>query len=368
MLKIKSISINILEIPLKFPFITSLRQTNCIRDLVVIIKTNDKLIGYGSCAIVPVITNENENSLITTIKEILAPKLIGKEINNINLLLYDMHTAVDKNNSAKMALEIALLDLFAQSFNLPLYKYLGGGMNVIETGITINAKDISTMLSDAKFYTNKGYKTIKLKVGFNKDHDLEAINVLYKKIAHDASIILDANQGWSLQDSIEILKTIKKNKIKVMFVEQPIEKSQLASLKRLSKQTMVPIIADESMFDVKDCFKIIKDNICAGVNIKLAKCGGIINANNIYHLATSMGLKVMAGCMLESPISLAAVSSFIAGKNLFIYNDLDPIELIKKNPILGGIKLKANKIYLSSQNGLGIKTIKDGLNFIDEVK
>lgn len=368
MIKIKSISINILEIPLKSPFITSLRQTNVIRDLVVIIKTTENLVGYGSCAIVPIITNESENSLITTIKEILAPKLIGQELNNLNLLLYNIHTTLNKHNSAKMAIEIALFDLFAKSFNLPLYKYLGGGINEIESGITINAKDIPTMLSDAKFYIKKGFKAIKLKVGFEKYHDIEAIELLYKTIFRDASIILDANQGWSLKDSIEIVNTLEKKKIKIFFIEQPINKTKLLSLKSLSKKTKIPIIADESMFNINDCFRIIKENICAGINIKLAKCGGLANANNIYHLATSMGLKLMAGCMLESPISLSAMSSFIASKNLFIYNDLDPIELIKKNPIKGGIKLKANKIYLSSKSGLGIESIEDGLTFIDEVK
>lgn len=91
------------------------------------------------------------------------------------------------------------------------------------------------------------------------------------------------------------------------------------------------------------------------------KSGGIANAQAIYHIAKTAGMKTMVGCMLESPIGIAAVASFALSKPDVFYADLDPIYLIADNYILGGARLRGNTITLSDKPGLGIEGISQGL-------
>ena len=100
-MKIISVTLGTLKIPLIRPFITAVRRTECVEDVVVMIKTDNGAIGYGSAASTPAITGENQTSIIDVIQTILAPKLIGKSIDNFNQLLYLIDTSLKKNSSAK---------------------------------------------------------------------------------------------------------------------------------------------------------------------------------------------------------------------------------------------------------------------------
>ena len=139
-MKIESVSIKRLQIPLIRPFITAVRQTSHVDDVVVMIKTTCGKIGYGSAASTPAITGDTTESIIAAIKDIIAPKLIGKSINEFENLISLSDKALENNSSPKAAIDIALHDLFAQKSQMPLYKMLGGSNNKINTCITISVK------------------------------------------------------------------------------------------------------------------------------------------------------------------------------------------------------------------------------------
>jgi L-Ala-D/L-Glu epimerase len=100
----------------------------------------------------------------------------------------------------------------------------------------------------------------------------------------------------------------------------------------------------------------------------LMKSGGIYNANTIYKIAKNANLKVMVGCMLESPIGIAAIASFAVAHPDISFADLDAIALIKDNTVIGGAQFNGNTISLSNSPGLGIDGFKDGFNLLYEVK
>lgn len=131
-MNITEIQIAQLTIPLIRPFITAVRRTEYVEDVVVIIKTDKGNLGYGSAASTPAITGDSTESIISAIKSILGPQLIGRSISELNLLLQMNQQAIPGNTSAKAAIDIALHDLFAQSCGLPLYRLLGG----IRTALT----------------------------------------------------------------------------------------------------------------------------------------------------------------------------------------------------------------------------------------
>ena len=367
-MQIKSITIGILKIPLIRPFITAIRRTDHVEDVIVQIKTDTGAIGYGSAAATPAITGETQASIISAIQNILAPKLIGKRIDQFNELLNSLEIGLQKNSSAKAAMDIALHDLFAQYCQLPLYKFLGGAVNKIKSCVTISLKEPDEMATDAQQLYQQGFEFLKLKVGGNPQQDIERIKAIRSAIGNKAKIIVDANQGWQTKSAIQTIQTIEHLNLEVEIIEQPLPAHDLKNLKFVRTRVNSFIMADESCFSPEDAMTLAKMEACDGINIKLMKSGGIAKAQAIYQIAKSSQIPCMVGCMLESPIGIAAMASFRVSKSDILLADLDPIILIKQNPIQGGAKLMGNEIILADQPGLGISELGEGYQPIAEVK
>ncbi|APF03594.1 TPA: dipeptide epimerase [Legionella pneumophila] len=367
-MNIKEIHIAQLAIPLSRPFITAVRRTECVEDVVVLIKTDCGRIGYGSAASTPAITGDSTESIITAIKDALGPHLIGRDIAEFNLLLQMTDQAIGGNSSAKAAIDIALHDLFAQCCGLPLYRLLGGNTNCIDSCITISVKEVDEMVSDAVDLIQRGHKTLKIKLGLNPVDDIKRVQAIRQAVGNEVTLLVDANQGWSYEEALMVIAAFKKENLNIPLVEQPVSARNLPDLKAINEQVDCSIIADEACFSPEDALNIAMINACDGVNIKLMKSGGLEKAQAIYHIAQAAKMQIMVGCMLESPIGVTAIASFALSKPDISYADLDPIFLIRDNYILGGAQSVGNKIILADKPGLGIEGIAQGLNRIGVIR
>ncbi len=355
---ISQIEISRLRIPLIRPFITALRRTEHVEDIVVIIKTDTGLLGYGAAASTPVITGDSQESIIGAI-QIIANKLIGKDTSNFEELLLTIQSSLVNNSSAKASLDIALHDLVAKSMHQPLYKFLGGGNPDLKILTTVSVKDAVEMVADAKLFVAQGFETLKIKVGLNPAEDIQRLKAIREAVGNSLHILSDANQGWDAKSALQIIDSLLTNEIGITMVEQPVKAWDYANLKYVRDNSRIPIYADESVFNLRDANKVISGQMADGINIKLMKSGGLYPARPIYDLATSHNLPCMAGCMLESPIGLAAMAAFVVGKSNIKFVDLDPITMIKSNPVIGGVRLDGATLHLSSSAGLGIEKIDD---------
>jgi L-alanine-DL-glutamate epimerase-like enolase superfamily enzyme len=119
-MKIQSIRLGMLEVPLKTPFKTAMRTVKAIEDVVVIMETDTGHIGYGSAPATAVITGETHGSIIEALSKIIAPALIGRKIEDLNALTDNIQNSIVRNFSANAAAEIAIYDLYGQLYNAPL--------------------------------------------------------------------------------------------------------------------------------------------------------------------------------------------------------------------------------------------------------
>lgn len=364
-MQISSIEIAKLRIPLIRPFITALRRTEHVEDIVVILTTDSGLTGYGTAASTPVITGDSQEAIIGGL-QLLAARLIGADLGNYEEILRNIHTGLVNNNSAKAALDIAIHDLVAQSAGLPLYKLLGGGAPEIRTLTTVSVKNVAEMVADAELFVSQGFETLKIKVGLNPAEDIERIKAIRNQVGDKINIVSDANQGWDAKAAIHIINELVTNKLNIAMVEQPVKAWDIANLKFIRDNSQLPIYADEAVFGIRDVMAVINQQAADGINIKLMKTGGICAARTIYELAASYAIPCMAGCMLESPIGLAAMASFIASRSNIKFVDLDPITMIKANPVHGGVTLNGAVLHLSDKPGLGIEHV-DGLESVVKI-
>ena len=354
-MKITKIETKKLTAPLKTPFQTALRRVEFLEDLVVIIHTDSGLKGYGEGAPTPVITGETMGTMQAVI-DYLTPFLVGREIEDFESLIDIVQHRILKNTTAKSALEIALYDLKAKSQNLPLYQMLGGVQTEFETDITISLGETEKMVSDTLSAIALGYTILKIKVGDGVQKDIERIKAISEAAGKDILLRLDANQGWTAKESVEILLALEKEEIALELVEQPVKSDDIEGLRYIKDRVETPLLADESVFTLTDARRLLDLQAVDLINIKLAKCGGISNALKLADIADEYGVKCMLGCMLEGPISVGAGVHIASAKaSVITMLDLDAVSLCQNNPVAGGVIFNESKIIIPERTGLGVE-------------
>lgn len=353
-MKISKIHTSILKAPLKTPFITSLRRVDTLEDLVVIVECDDGSVGYGEGAPTPVITGETMGSMVATI-EYIKPHLIGREIDDFDTILDAIHRLIVKNTTAKSALEIAMYDLRAKSLKLPLFRMLGGSKTTFRTDITISMGNVDKMIADSLSAVHLGYDTLKVKIGDNPKRDVERVVAIHDALDKNIRLRLDANQGWTAKESVTLLHALEKKDIIAEFIEQPVAADDIEGLKYIKQRVQTPLLADESIFSVKDARRLLEMQAIDYVNIKLAKTAGITQAIELANLSKEFGVKCMMGCMLEGPISVAAGVHVASAKaDVITMLDLDAVSLLASHPVDTFVIFNESEIILSEEPGLGV--------------
>jgi o-succinylbenzoate synthase len=358
-MKITRIEFGMLRVPLKTPFKTALRTVDKVEDVIVKMHTDTGHVGYGEAPATAVITGDTHGSIIEAISHYIAPRLIGQEVGDLNRLTRLVQTSMERNTSAKAAVEIALYDLFAQSFDAPLYKVLGGGDPVITTDITISVDTIDKMVADSLAAVERGFDSLKIKVGKEIGVDIERAKAIYAAVENRALLRLDANQGWTAKQAVHAISAMEDAGIILELVEQPVKAADLEGMRYVTERVRTPIMADESVFGPAQVIDLIRMHAADIVNIKLMKTGGLSNAIRIADIAALHGIECMIGCMLESSISVAAAAHLAVAKSDAITKvDLDGPSLSQFNPVDGGVIFNESEITITDAPGLGIKAIR----------
>jgi L-Ala-D/L-Glu epimerase len=358
-MKITDIRFGMLRVPLKTPFKTALRTVEQVEDIIVAIHTDTGHVGYGEAPATAVITGDTHGSIIEAIRKFISPRLIGEEVANLNRITQLIQGALEKNSSAKAAVEIAVYDLFGQLYDAPLYKMLGGGDPVVTTDITISVDYIDKMVADSVAAVERGFESLKIKVGKDIGVDIERIKAIYAAVENRALLRLDANQGWTAKQAVYALQTLEDAGVRLELVEQPVKAQDLEGMKYVTERVHTPIMADESVFGPTEVIELIRMRAADIINIKLMKTGGISNALHIADIAGMYQVECMIGCMLETSISVsAAVHVAVAKANVITKVDLDGPSLCQFNPVDGGVIFNEAEISVTDAPGLGIRQIR----------
>lgn len=358
-MKITDIRLSLLRVPLKTPFKTALRTLESVEDIIVAVHTDTGAVGYGEAAATPVITGDTHGSIIEAIRNYIAPRIVGQEIANLNRLVLLIQGALQNNCSAKAAVEMALYDLFAQLYGAPLYKMLGGGDPAVTTDLTISIDYIDKMVADSLNAVERGFESLKIKVGKDIGTDIERVKAIYAAVQDRALLRLDANQGWTPKQAVFALQTLEDAGVRLELVEQPVKAQDLEGMKYVTERVHTPIMADESVFSPVQVIELIRMRAADIINIKLMKCGGISNALQIADIAALHNVECMIGCMAETSISVAAaVHIAVAKANIITKVDLDGPSLCAFNPVDGGVIFNESEISITDAPGLGIREIR----------
>ena len=247
--------------------------------------------------------------------------------------------------SAKCALEMAALEHCALSVNLPVWKLLGlSPAPLPESSFTISLSDLGTMQENAKQAALEGYTILKIKLGTERDVSiLEGL----RGAAPNAKIRVDANAAWTRSQAKQMLDVLEQCKVELL--EQPLNAEDLEGHLELRRISKIPIIADESLHSRSSIPGLA--SAFDGVNLKLQKLGGPLQALHTLRTARALGMSVMLGCMIESSLGIAAAAQ-LAG--LADWTDLDGALLLENDPYTG-LEWKAGTLERPSGAGWGVQ-------------
>ena len=260
---------------------------------------------------------------------------------------WDIEGTLARNASlpptALCALDGALHDLAAKRLGVPVYRLLGLGRPEPTSAYTLGIAERETTVADAQRL--EGFPILKVKVGGWED--VETLRAVREVSA--AELWVDANEAFSPDEAREVVAAL--GEIGVSLIEQPVPASAGPEALRAATEAAlpVPVIADESALVAADVPEL--SGCVSGINVKLAKCGGIRGALEAIHTARAHGMRVMLGCMVETSLGIGA-AAHVSGLADFV--DLDGAMLLADDPY-GGLVYERGRILLSERPGLGVE-------------
>ena len=319
-----------LDLPLKHTF-TIARSSESVSRTVLVRACWNGLEGLGESAPIPRY-GESAESVVAG----LGARALGDDPYALERLLDGLPPA------QACGLDIALHDLIGKDLDRPLWRLLGlDAARTPRSSFTIGIASPEETL--AKVREVGTHPVIKVKLG--KGAELETIEAI--RAVYGGTIRIDANEGWTPEQSVTLLREMAKYEIE--FCEQPIPAGAPEQLRWIRERSPIPIVTDE---DSKDAADLPGLRGCVdGINVKLVKCGGIRGALAMIHTARALGLKIMLGCMVESQILTTAAAHL---SPLVDWADLDGPFLTAHDPF-AGITYADGKIVLPDGPGLGVR-------------
>ncbi len=319
---------------------TTVMSSSEFRDTVHVRFRRDGIAGTGEGA--PIVRYHESAVSARKAIESVKPYLESADPRAFRKVLDEIFRRIPSEWAAKAAIDIALMDWTAQKMGVPLYRYFG--LDAKDAPLTTFSIGIDTPeVTKQKVREAEAFPVLKIKVGLDTDEaTIEAVRSVTKK-----PLRVDANEGWkSKEEAVRKIKWLEG--MGVEMIEQPLPAAMLEEARWMRGKVNIPIFADEACLRASDVPKLA--GAFDGINIKLDKCGGVMEAYKMIHTARSLGLKVMLGCMISSSVTITAAAHL---SPLVDYADLDGNLLIANDPYRG-VTVEKGKLILPQGNGLGL--------------
>lgn len=353
-MKIKNIKTWSVDLGNTKPYTIAFKTVDEVKNAFVEITLENGTTGIGSGNPSEYVTGESFEQCEKALHENNLDFLVGRDIRELNQLLYEVLVRFPKNPAARAALDIALHDVFTKHLNIPLVKFLGQKITSMPTSNTIGIKNVEDTLKEAQEYGDRGFTVLKVKLGKDLDEDVERLVKLREKFGKRFTIRIDANQGYTVEQTIAFAK--RTAQLDVELIEQPLPAKQ--DLRALPEAIRKKVAADEALLSPADGLSLSTAPVAAGIfNIKLMKCGGVREALRIADIAALQNIELFWGCNDESIVSITAAlhAAFSCAHTKYI--DLDGSLDLARDVVKGGFILKNGVMHCSDKPGLGVEPL-----------
>ena len=329
-MKILSIQASAFALPVRRDFKWAGLNGTLGRFVLVRIVTDSGLVGYGEATPLPDWggdfgrrSGETLATVISMVNEVFAPALVGKDPTAVTAARRIMDSLVVGNPYAKCAVDIALHDLWGKSAGLPLYQLLGGAVrDSVPVAHMIGLMDEADAAREGIAAVADGVRALQVKGGVDPDRDVRLVAVLRKEVGAGVTLRLDANQGYGHAKTAAIIVN-RLTDAGVDLVEQPT--MGLGFMAEVTAKAAVPIMADESCWDINEALDVVQRRAADCISIYLAKAGGFIGARAVAAVAEAQRIPCDINGSIESAIGNAANTHFVLAQPAISLASVIPI-------------------------------------------
>jgi muconate cycloisomerase len=273
-------------------------------NLLVRIEAADGTVGWGEAASAPTMTGDTQGGLVAAVRY-LAPLLIGPDALAPEQHIAKLRTALMGNTGAHSAIQMALLDLAGRSTGLSLPALIGSARSSVAPMWLLGNGTVEQDLAEARAKTAEGFRFFKLKVATKPlEQDIAATHALRDVLGASVPLCADANCGFTLEAAQRYVAATRE--VGLLFLEQPLDSTDLSGLQTLARGSPTAIGADEGIHSLHDVEAHSRAG-ARGLSLKLIKLGGFDEALRAAGLCERLGLEVnVAAKIAESGIGSAA--------------------------------------------------------------
>ncbi len=333
MLTIRCIDIMTLSIPMRLTFRHALATRDTTDSIVVRVDDGEGHVGFGEGAPRSYVTGESSETAVEALQQRLAPRILGATLGSYDDAVAQLGNLLDglpRNEHAAMcALDLAVLDIAGKVFGCSAGTVAGPVEHdrVRYSGV-VSADGVDAALKACEMIRGYGIGAVKLKVGTDPDDDLRILEGARSILGDACSLRVDANGAWTAQEALERLEAFAPFGLDA--VEQPVARDDLDGLAWLTERSPAPVIVDESLASRADAEMLIERRACHCFNVRVSKCGGLVNAVRIREAARQAGITCMLGAQVGETALLSAAGRHFATRSqnlLFIEGSYDKIVL-----------------------------------------
>lgn len=340
------------DLPLEQPYSIAYETVSQVTNVFVRLETSSGLNGFGCAAPDAIVTGETPASTLEALRGVAEPLLRGTDPLRHAYVLERLRDTLTHHSSLLAAVDMALFDVLGKEAGLPVWRLLGGYRDRMRTSVTIGILPEDETVARAREWVARGFRSLKLKGGLDVEEDAARVRAVRLAIGPKVELRFDANQGYTVEQSLRFVGETRQSKLELL--EQPTPRGEPALLGRVTKDVPIPIMADESLMNLRDAFRLARRDLVDMVNVKLMKVGGIAEALQVNAVARAARLEVMVGCMDEAALAIAAGLHFGLARPNVRYADLDGHLGLVGDPSATAVVLKDGVLYPRAEPGFGV--------------
>lgn len=312
-MKIRSVTTVVFDLPTVRPHKLAMATIDTHSLILVRVLGEDGLEGFGEAAVIPHYGDETIEAIKVVIDGYLAPALIGADCSRLESLLATMDGVLKGNLYAKAAVEMACIDLVGKTLGVPASLLLGGAVHDrLRVLWVLGNGDRDKDIAEAEEKLDQRLHDLFLvKVGKGDPRaDVARAAAVKAALGDAARVHVDANQGWDEATATWAIERLEDAGIAI--VEQPLPRSDIEGMRRLTERFTVPIMADEPIDTTESALAFVRNRAADAFSIKVTKHGGMLRTRKVASIAEAGGLTLFGGTMLESAVGTSAFAQVFA--------------------------------------------------------
>ena len=349
-MQIATVEVIPVDLPLRLPYQTAYHAEaiESVSAIFIRVETTQGREAWGCAAFDPAFTGETREAVIAACQSCAER---ARDLNPLNLefALDELSGLTEETPSALCAFDLAFHDLLGLAADMPLYRLLGGYRHRIQTSITISIAPVDASVELARQRAAQGFRILKIKGGLDPQEDVRRVRAIRAALPH-FTLRLDADQGYTVRQALEVARALEDE---LEMLEQPTLADDLNGLRQVTRESPVPILADESVSQPPSAMEVAKLRAADGMSIKLTACGGLRCARQIDTIARVAQMNTMVSCVNQPALLTAAGLSFALSSRNVEYGDLDGHFDLVGDPTLAGFRVEEGWLIATDVPGLG---------------